>query len=147
MKQLHLRNSQRVRKLPIDSLRRAALTLLESLLKLDSYDLAFHFIPPRRMAALNRQFLNHEGSTDVITFDYREGYGAEADCAGEIFISVADAVAQSGEFHRPWQEEILRYMVHGVLHLRGYDDLEPAARRTMKAAENRLLKRVVTALD
>jgi probable rRNA maturation factor len=99
------------------------------------------------MEEMNRHYLGHEGSTDVITFDYRAGYsGGEsegADLAGEIFISVADAVSQGEKFCRPWEEEVLRYMVHGVLHLRGYDDLEPVARKKMKAAENRLLKKLL----
>jgi probable rRNA maturation factor len=120
---------------------------LEDLLKLESYELAFHFIPPGRMATINQQYLDHEGSTDVITFDYREGYGSEASLAGEIFISIADAVAQAKTFQRPWEEEVVRYMVHGVLHLRGYNDLEPAARRKMKATENRLLGKLMPALS
>lgn len=146
MKQLLLRNTQRDRKLRIDALRRATTLLLEDLLALESYELAIHFVPAAKMTRVNKQFLDHEGSTDVITFDYRDGYGTDADLAGEIFISVADAVIQSRQFARPWQEEVIRYIVHGVLHLRGYDDLEPAARRKMKSAENRLLKNVMTQL-
>jgi probable rRNA maturation factor len=143
MKQLRLRNTQRVRQLDLQLLRRATVALLDELLRLPRYELAVHFIPVRRMAAMNQQFLDHEGSTDVITFDYREGYGRDSEndgLSGEIFISVADAVAQSDIFKRPWDEELLRYIVHGVLHLQGFDDRAPSERKRMKAAENRLLK-------
>jgi len=59
---------------------------------------------------------------------------------GELFICVDDAVAQAREFGTTWQSEIVRYLVHGVLHLRGHDDHDPAARRKMKREENRLLR-------
>jgi rRNA maturation RNase YbeY len=120
------------------------LFLLEDLLGLHSWDLVVHFIPPAAMAKINKRFLDHEGSTDVITFDLREGYAeaemARHELAGEIYISIADAVKQAREFSTEWPEEVARYVVHGVLHLQGYDDLEPAARTVMKREENRLLK-------
>lgn len=152
MKELLLRNSQRARALDRPALERAARVLLDELLGLGSYQVAIHFVTAGRMAEMNWRFLSHEGSTDVITFDYRQGYGeagsaSEAlDLAGEIFISVADAVAQGKAFQRPWEEELIRYMVHGVLHLRGYDDLETAPRRKMKAVENRLVKKLAERL-
>ena len=52
--------------------------------------------------------------------------------AGEIFVCVPEALAQASRFGAAWQEELVRYIVHGVLHLRGYDDLQPVARRKMK---------------
>jgi len=148
-KELHLQNQQRVRPLHRDRLRAAAAFLLDDLLGLASYSLAIHFVSSRRMAFINQQFLGHEGSTDVITFDLREGYGSleiEApSLAGEIFISVADAIAQAEEFGTSWQEEILRYIIHGVLHLQGFDDLAPAPRKLMKQRENRLLRTLARA--
>jgi len=118
-----------------------AVHLLEGLLELPAYELAVHFVSARRMAQVNWDFLGHEGSTDVITFDYgREYEWPQADGAlrGELFICPADAAAQALAFGTCWQEEIVRYFVHGVLHLRGYDDLEPGPRRIMKNEENRL---------
>lgn len=151
MKELLLRNTQRDRPLDRAALKTAARTLLEELLRLESYELAIHFVSARRMAELNQRFLGHEGSTDVITFDYRSGYDSPeteaTDLSGEIYISVADAVKQGSEFGRPWAEEVLRYIVHGVLHLQGYDDLNPVARREMKAAENKLLKKLLARLN
>lgn len=113
-----------------------------------SYEIAAHLVGPKEITDLNVRFLGHEGATDVITFDYREdaaahdtGHGLSSNVlSGEIFICVDVAVAQSREFSTQWQSELVRYFVHGVLHLQGYDDLDPALRRKMKRQENRILK-------
>ena len=102
-------------------------------------ELCFHLVSAREMARVNWQYLQHEGSTDVITFDQGSD---KAILRGEIFISVADAVTQAEEFGTTWQDELVRYLVHGLLHLAGFDDLEPADRRAMKQQEERLLRRL-----
>lgn len=139
---LVLRNPQRVRRLPTAALRRATRWLLEEGLRETRYELCLHFVGPRRMAQINQQFLQHEGSTDVITFDSRQS-AADPRVCGEIFISVQDAVTQARIFGTTWREEVLRYIVHGILHLLGYDDLEAGARRVMKRAENKWLRAVL----
>jgi probable rRNA maturation factor len=58
---------------------------------------------------------------------------------------VDDAAKQAGEFQTTWRSEIVRYVVHGVLHLLGHDDLEAGPRRKMKRAENRLVRRLEAA--
>jgi rRNA maturation RNase YbeY len=60
---------------------------------------------------------------------------------------VADAVKQAGEFKTTWQSEVVRYAVHALLHLRGYDDLQPAKRRVMKREENRLMRELAKRFD
>ena len=91
------------------------------------------------MTRINQTFLNHAGSTDVITFDY--SVPAPTPClAGEIFICVDDAVRQAREFGTTWPAEVVRYLVHGLLHLEGYDDLITARRRAMKREEHRVLE-------
>jgi rRNA maturation RNase YbeY len=91
------------------------------------------------MTRINETRLRHAGSTDVITFDYGEPKGP---LAGEIFVCVEEALVQARRFRATWQEELVRYIVHGVLHLRGYDDLGTAARRRMKREEGRLLRKL-----
>ena len=61
-----------------------------------------------------------------ITFNYQEDAQQGGWC-GEIFVSVDDAVASAPRFRATWQLELARYLVHGMLHLRGYDDRRPAA--------------------
>lgn len=146
MKELCLRNRQRDRRINTELLRQIVQALLEEELGLDSYELAIHLVAARRMTQVNEHFLQHSGSTDVITFDYRDGYEEAAaeqmELAGEIYISLADAVRQAREFSTKWQEEVVRYAIHGVLHLRGYDDLTSPKRRVMKREENRLVRRI-----
>jgi rRNA maturation RNase YbeY len=108
--------------------------------------LGVYFIHAAEMARLNQQFLGHAGSTDVITFDYREDAPRGGWC-GEIFVSVDDAVASAPRYRVTWQLELARYLVHGMLHLRGYDDRRPAARREMKKEENRVLKALSRRMD
>ena len=108
--------------------------------------LAVYFVCSAEMARLNEQFLGHAGSTDVLTFNYQEGPAQGAWC-GEIFVSVDDAVASAPRFRASWQLELARYLVRGVLHLRGYDDGRAAARREMKREENRVLKALSRSFD
>lgn len=104
----------------------------------ESAELGLHFVSAKEMARVHEHFMNIAGSTDVITFDH--GSKPPKSIHGEIFISVEDAMAQAKEFGATWQSEVARYVVHGILHLLGYDDLQPAARTKMKREENRFVK-------
>jgi probable rRNA maturation factor len=144
-RELAIRNRQRVRALRIPLLRQITRHLLAGELQVTGYELALHLVDAPEMARINEQFLQHEGSTDVITFDLRElqpETNLPAMLCGEVFISIPDAVQQAREFNTTWPAEVMRYVIHGLLHLSGYDDLEPAKRRIMKREENRLLKRI-----
>jgi probable rRNA maturation factor len=140
---LAIGNRQRAISLNTRLLRRMARALLEDLLHLEDFDLALILVRAPEMARVNQTFLQHEGSTDVITFDYAQSAlsaGLGKRVHGEIFICTDDAIAQAREFRTSWQSELARYVIHGVLHLRGYDDIRAADRRKMKQEENRLLK-------
>jgi probable rRNA maturation factor len=140
MSELILRNRQRLRPLPLPRLRAWVEALLADVFGASEYELGLHFVGPVEMARINRQFLQHEGSTDVITFDHRESAGEALH--GEIFICVADAVGQARRFGTRWPEEVARYVIHGLLHLHGHDDRSPGPRRRMKRVENRLVREV-----
>ena len=139
---LAIRNRQRACRVDTKHLRTAARRLLEDLLALPDYSLCIHLVGPTTMARINRQFLSHEGPTDVITFDLREG-PRSSPFSGEIFICLEVAKRQALEFGTAWPEEMFRYLVHGVLHLQGFDDLDPASRRIMKRVEGRLLRKLI----
>lgn len=148
---LQLRNRQRDRRLNLFFLRRILRDVLTVQLCAPAPELCFHFVSAAEMARVNWQFLQHAGSTDVITFDYTEPAAGEGEQAaglsGEAFICVADAVNQAREFKTTWQSEVVRYAVHALLHLRGYDDLQPAKRRVMKREENRLMRELAQRFD
>jgi probable rRNA maturation factor len=85
-------------------------------------------ISDRRMAELHRRFLNQSGPTDVITFQH-----------GEIFISLPTARRNARRFGNPLRGELELYIVHGLLHLCGFDDSNKRVARKMRAAEERVL--------
>lgn len=146
MSLIRIFNRQQTRALDRRLFRQIARCLLEDLLHRNDYELAAHLIDAEEMAGLNETFLHHHGSTDVITFDHHEGQ-ADGKLHGEIFISMDDALLHARHFRTAWQSEITRYLVHGVLHLEGCDDLEPTARRAMKRRENSLLKKLSHRFD
>ena len=146
---LAFRNRQRVRPLCLPVIRRITRHLLVNATGVTDYELGFHFVDAAEMARVNQTYLQHEGSTDVITFDHNDATNAAnpSRLHGEIFISVPDAVTQARAFSTTWTEELMRYIIHGLLHLRGYDDLQPALRRVMKREEQRLLRRVAAQFE
>jgi probable rRNA maturation factor len=144
---LLIKSRQRARPLNTRLLRLLTKALLEDLLELENFELAINIVRAPEMARLNETFLQHRGSTDVITFDYSENPKPETRnpklfLHGEIFICIDDAMTQARQFRTSWQSELARYIIHGVLHLRGFDDIRPADRRKMKREENRLLKEI-----
>lgn len=153
MRELQVRNQRCGQAINISFVRNLARVLLEEELALQRYQLGIHFVSPQRMAQINQQYLQHEGSTDVISFDYRADYSHDTadfeslELAGEIYISVRDAMQQAKEFGTVWQEEVVRYVIHGVLHLTGYDDLTAPKRKIMKREETRLVKKFVKRTD
>lgn len=134
---LALRNRQRDCGLNRLQLRRFVRFHLQNQLGLHHYDLSIHLLPARQMAEANEAYLRHPGPTDVITFDYREP--DQNVLWGELLVCPAVAIEQARDFGTSWQSEILRYIIHGVLHLRGFDDRTAADRRVMKREEDRLL--------
>ena len=136
-------NRQRVKKINSRLLKQIIGELFAEL-KITEAELGINLVAAREMALVNETFLQHAGSTDVITFDHAEKRKAESgkrkQLHGELFICVDDAIAQAKEFKTTWQSEVVRYVVHGVLHLLGYDDLKPHLRRVMKREENRLVR-------
>jgi len=140
---LVITNRQRTKKINSRRLKEITVALLTEL-QITEVELGVNLVGAREMALVNETFLQHEGPTDVITFDHRNCELRIANCKseihGELFICVNVAMTQAKEFQSSWQAEVVRYVVHGVLHLLGYDDLKPALRRRMKREENRLMR-------
>jgi len=86
-------------------------------------------ISDRRLALLHRKFLGQSGPTDVMTFQH-----------GEIFISVDTARRHARAFENSLLRELKLYIVHGLLHLHGFDDQTPSQAHKMKAAQERILR-------
>src|SRR5580765_714353 len=86
-------------------------------------------ISDRRMALLHRKFLGQSGPTDVMTFQH-----------GEIFVSVDTARRHARAFRNSLLRELKLYIVHGLLHLQGFDDRTPVEVRKMKKAQEKILR-------
>jgi len=92
-------------------------------------------VSDRRIAALHRQFLGESGPTDVITFSH-----------GEIFIGVETARRHARKFGNSLARELRLYVVHGLLHLHGFDDCGKVAARKMQKAQEGILKQAERSL-
>lgn len=98
-------------------------------------------VSDRTIARLNRKFLSHRGATDVLTFPGSAMPGDRS--VGEVVISLDRARAQARAGGWSLREEVVTLLVHGILHLGGYDDRTPAAARRMQARQQALVARVV----
>ena len=141
---LLVRNRQQRRAVQTRQLRRILGYLLADLLRQPRFHIGVYLVGAAEMARLNGTFLHHEGSTDVITFDYTDGQAPAPSplLHGEIFVCVDEAISQARRFQATWQQELTRYAIHGVLHLCGFDDRRQADRRRMKLEEDRLFAQV-----
>lgn len=101
-------------------------------LRLGRFDtLDFVIVSDRTIARIHKQFMNIPGATDVITFEH-----------GEIVMSAETALTVSRELGHSVEKELLLYAIHGMLHLCGYDDLDPRSREEMHRVQTVLLSRV-----
>jgi rRNA maturation RNase YbeY len=99
-------------------------------------DVAYLFCNDEKILETNRQYLNHDFFTDIISFDYSEGDRI----SGDIFISLDTVRSNSQKYNTDYQEELHRVIIHGILHLCGLDDKLEEDAIQMREAENSALK-------
>ena len=99
-------------------------------------EVAYIFCDDEKILEVNRQYLQHDYYTDIITFDYTEGDRI----GGDLFISL-DTVESNAQQYADgdYRRELHRVVIHGILHLCGINDKGPGERELMEAAENRAL--------
>lgn len=98
-------------------------------------DIGYMFVDDEKILEVNREYLQHDYYTDIITFDYCE----DDELNGDLVISL-DTVRTNAElFGKTYEEELYRVIIHGVLHLIGINDKGPGEREIMEAAENKAL--------
>ena len=98
-------------------------------------EIAYIFCSDEKILEVTRQYLQHDYYTDIITFDYCEGNRL----SGDLFISLETVKTNSEQFNTPYEEELHRTIIHGILHLCGINDKGPGEREIMEAAENKAL--------
>lgn len=99
-------------------------------------NLNYLFMNDEDMLVANRQFVGHDYYTDIITFDYSRGNHI----AGDIMISLDTVASNAAKFGVPYRQELMRVIIHGVLHLCGINDKGPGEREIMEANENAALE-------
>lgn len=99
-------------------------------------ELSLVFLTDAALAQLHADFLDDPTTTDVITFEGDPALGV----AGEVCVSADTAAAFAKEHRGDFSTELTLYVVHGWLHLAGYDDLQPAKKRVMRRAEKRAME-------
>jgi rRNA maturation RNase YbeY len=98
-------------------------------------EIAYFFCNDVKILEVNREYLQHDYYTDIITFDYCEGNRI----SGDIFISLDTVRSNSEMLGTEYQTELHRVIIHGVLHLCGINDKGPGEREIMEAAEDKAL--------
>lgn len=101
-------------------------------------NLEINIISSKAILDINKTFLKHDYTTDIITFNYSNVLD---DIDGEIFISIEDALTNSKKYKVSLSDELVRLVIHGILHLLGYDDLNTSEKKIMKRLENKLLSK------
>ena len=99
-------------------------------------DLNYIFCDDAKILEVNREFLQHDYYTDIITFDYTEGNRI----SGDLFISLDTIQTNAEQFaNNDYHRELHRVIIHGILHLCGINDKGPGEREIMEQAENQAL--------
>ena len=98
-------------------------------------DISYIFCSDAKILEVNRQYLQHDYYTDIITFDYCEGDRL----SGDLFISLDTIRTNAEQFGASYDNELHRVIIHGILHLCGINDKGPGEREIMEAAENKAL--------
>ena len=106
----------------------------------ESYDrkageIGYLFCDDEKILEVNREYLQHDFYTDIITFDYDEGKTIN----GDLVISLDTVKTNALKFGKTYEEELHRVIIHGILHLCGINDKAPGEREIMEEAENKAL--------
>jgi len=101
-------------------------------------DLNYIITTDEKVVRINREFLGREYFTDVVSFNY----SIDNQTSGEIYVSLDTVRRNSTKFHVTLEAELLRVMIHGLLHLVGYDDENKNDRKKMREREDHYMKKI-----
>ena len=141
---IYCRNLNSKRRTDLSKVKKAARVTLEEEGK-PSFSVNILVVSDQKIRAVNRKYLGLDRSTDVIAFPFEcevpgeEGLGT---LLGDVMISSDKAFSNAKEFGNTFQEELQLYVVHGILHLLGYDDMTPGKQRRMRKREEELVSRI-----
>ncbi len=113
-------------------------------LKKKNKDVSVHFIGDKKMKSINSDYRGVNKTTDVVAFAMQEGKLFDKTDLGDIFISVNQVKKQAKEQSISYKEEFTRVLIHGILHLNGYDHITKKQETKMFGLQERLLKKVMS---
>jgi len=137
-------NSQKKVRLNLERIKNTALAALSFLDEKDA-ELSVYVVDDVEIKNLNYRYLGKDRATDVLAFSMREGQklkGGEG-ILGDVVISAETAVSQARRYAKDTIDEIELYLIHGILHLVGYDDGSPKAKKRMFDVQDKILKLVL----
>jgi probable rRNA maturation factor len=130
-------DQQKAIRLPVARIRRLAKAVLDGE-RVGDRSLSLAFVDNERIRDVNRRFLKHDFATDVLSFLLEDGIDR---VFGELVISTEFAAGEAKKRRISVEQELLRYVAHGILHLLGYDDVTPAKKRAMWRRQEAYLRR------
>lgn len=140
---IHIHNLQKRVPVDIRYFEKAVRKVLQQIGSCCQADLSIVIMTDRGIRLLNFKYLDHDFPTDVLAFDLSGDAAGKKQLEGEIYVSAPTAARQARAFGMTVDEELLLYMVHGILHLSGYDDHTAPGRKKMRAEEQRILNAVL----
>lgn len=132
--QIYLRNSQKDLAISASSLRLLIAKVLEKN-RIECDEISIHFVTSRKISKLHADFFDDPTTTDCITFPIGSEDGTRYKVLGEVFICPKTAIEYGKKNKKDPYEETSLYVVHGILHLLGYDDIDPKDRKQMRKKE------------
>lgn len=104
----------------------------------EALSIDYSFVDPKQMIKINKKHLNHNYLTDVLAFDYSENSQIQAD----VFISEEKVRANAQEYSQEFSVELMRVMLHGLLHLCGHNDKTPEQQNKIRELEEKYLNQL-----
>lgn len=134
-------NIQKIKKISLKELKTYTKKIL-SVLKIPSKKISIVLCNNKKIKKINQEFFAQNASTDVIAFPLQDEFLPQY--LGEVVISVEEAVKAAGKYNNNWKKELLLYLIHGILHLFGYDDIKEAAKVKMDKKQQEVLACLLT---
>lgn len=137
---IQIKNLQKIKRINLSDLKKKIKKILDYT-GLSKKEISFVFCDNKLIKKINKDYLRKEYPTDVITFPLEDIYFK--DSLGEIIISVEEAAKNAEIYKKDFGVELLLYVIHGILHLTGYNDTTKKEREKMREKEEGLLNRII----